>query len=190
MSEHDPGGKRRIRLTGKTIGSAVFSDDKRCRFVLEREMIGENSPPYALWVGMNPSTADANVDDPTIRREWTFTLNMGLRRMVKMNVSPYRATFPRDIVVLGLENEYFRNMECIIRRAKEASIVIMASGVVPASIRPWFYRATSSILSIGRPIYCLGLTKGGFPRHPLYVATKTKLIEFDGSSVNLKRGVS
>ena len=65
---HDPGGKVRLRLGEGVRGDAVMSADGRYRQIMRR-WLGETFPEhYILFVGMNPSTADATVDDPTCAR--------------------------------------------------------------------------------------------------------------------------
>ena len=70
---HDPGGKVRLVLPDGMRAGATFCGPSNCyRTLLWREW-GDEGAPYALWIGMNPSTADATVDDRTVRREIGFT---------------------------------------------------------------------------------------------------------------------
>lgn len=93
---HDPGGKVRLRLPDGVIGNAVFSPCERYRWRLDRELPGAGEGAI-LWVGMNPSTADGEVDDPTCRRELGFSSDWGFRRYLKANVLGWRASMPRDL---------------------------------------------------------------------------------------------
>lgn len=177
ISDHDPGGKVRLKLGENVHGAASFSPCGSCRFFLER-WEGERHQPFVFWLGMNPSTADASVDDPTICREWGFTKRFGLNRMVKFNVSPYRATNPRDLMLHPFESEYQRNLIEGLIIASQADIVVLAHGVLPAIILHWRENWYRGLDQGGIPVRCLGTTKDGHPRHPLYLRKDTPLVEF------------
>ncbi len=174
---HDPGGKVRTKMGQDVLGSASFNAEGDCRFTLER-WLEPVSRDYVLWIGMNPSTADAEVNDPTITREWGFTVGFRMNRMIKVNVSPYRATNPKGIVVDGLGDEYAHNEDEILRLAKEAQIVVLAHGVLPKIIMPYGDSLYQGLRRAGVPCRCLGRTKAGFARHPLYVPSNTPLVEY------------
>src|SRR6266478_5501471 len=93
--EFDPGGRRTFPMPAGIRGGAHISECQRYRLSLWREWGEDDGPPPALWIGMNPSTATGDLDDPTIRREFGFTRRIGLRRYVKTNVMDYRASFPK-----------------------------------------------------------------------------------------------
>lgn len=181
---HDPGGKVRIRLPADIKGDAIFSPCGVMRYRLERWR-GDRGQPYALWVGMNPSTADAEVNDPTVCREWGFTQRFGLDRMVKVNVSPYRATSPKDmskaLAELPFRDEHQHNLITITMLARRASIIVMAHGILPKAIRNHGENIYRGLQYLGAPLRCLGTTKDGWPRHPLYVSNATPLVEFEPS---------
>lgn len=177
---HDPGGKVRTKLANGMFGWAHFSECDRYRHVLGRYW--GDSPeefslePYALWIGMNPSTATAEVNDPTITREIAFTKALGLQCMVKCNVMDYRATKPRDLI--GVQACSPGNVAEIVSHARLAEKVIAAWGEIAPGLR-WSYRAVVvQLRRDGVPLWCLGTTKQGFPRHPLYVPKATQLMEF------------
>ncbi|HEX3862743.1 MAG TPA: DUF1643 domain-containing protein [Stellaceae bacterium] len=95
---HDPGGKTKLAMIAGVDGKAEFSPCGRYRYWLSRDWsmrrFSDGRAPYALWIGMNPSVAAADVDDPTIRREMAFTKVMGIDVYVKCNIMDYRATDP------------------------------------------------------------------------------------------------
>ncbi|KYB45746.1 hypothetical protein AB664_34185 [Brucella anthropi] len=66
---HDPGGKVRLKVKSEIRSDAIFSACGRYRRLLKREWDGAEKEGYVLWIGMNPSTADFNVDDPTVFKE-------------------------------------------------------------------------------------------------------------------------
>src|SRR5688500_18342065 len=102
MIEHDPGGKVRLRLGEGVRRDGVMSDDGGYRQIMRR-WLGDRFPDlYIVFIGMNPSTADATVDDPTCAREWTFARREGFEAMVKCNVGDYRATDPKALLQPGV----------------------------------------------------------------------------------------
>lgn len=88
--QHDAGGKSRLAMIDGVDGKAGFSPCGRYRLWLSRDWSwrrhSDGRSQYALWIGMNPSVAEADVDDPTIRREMAFTKAMGIDTYVKCNV--------------------------------------------------------------------------------------------------------
>jgi len=121
--QHDPGGKVRLALMEGVKGDAVFSDDGRYRYLMRR-WLGETFPErYILFIGMNPSTADAAVNDPTCAREWTFARREGFDAMVKANVGDYRATHPKMLLEPGVEASSPVNLATIRQAAAGAARV-------------------------------------------------------------------
>lgn len=155
--------------------AAVLSTDERYRYSLMRVASGieqARRPGYLLWVGLNPSTADAFDDDPTIRRMAAFTLSYGFRWFIVANVYAFRATDPRALFkVPRADREGPDNREHLLRLSLQAEQVIAC----------WGNRAdhedhdrTVSLLvkqqaTRDQPLYCMGGTKQGRPEHPLYL---------------------
>lgn len=75
--------------------SAVLSADRRYRYGLFR--IWDLERPLAMFVGLNPSTADETDDDPTIRRCVRFASDWQYGGLIMANLFAYRATSPRDL---------------------------------------------------------------------------------------------
>lgn len=156
--------------------SAVFSDDGRYRYELVRRW---GPGRLALWVMLNPSTADAEQDDPTIRRVIGFTKRWSLGDgIVVANLFALRSTDPAEL--LRAENPVGpENVQSIRRRIRTSHVVIGAWGAHPA-VR---MRGAPSLVRLaedeGRKVYCLGVTKAGEPRHPLYVAGETPIVDLD-----------
>lgn len=190
-----------------TTGSALFSDDGRYRYRLERE--GLRSPEQMALEGphprrpvtfvlLNPSTADAERDDPTIRRCVSFARAWGFDRLVVVNLYALRATDPswlrRVEAPVGERVEFDRGRGVpvyrpltidspptverndleILRAAREAELVVVAWGAdAGASVRGPHVAGMLDVAGI-KPM-CLGETKAGHPRHPLYVRADTPL---------------
>ncbi|WP_262027608.1 DUF1643 domain-containing protein [Microvirga sp. Mcv34] len=177
---HDPGGKVRLSLPCGVSGAGGFSDCGRYRQTLIREIgqIGDARGPFVLFVGMNPSTADATVDDPTVRREWGFARRLGFSRYVKANVMDYRATDPKDLLAPGVEPRSAENLPEIVRLAKMAGLVVMAFGALPKPLRHYANETVSALREAGVALHCLGYTADGSPRHPLYLRSDAPLLPF------------
>lgn len=129
--------------------------------------------PRLLWMLLNPSTADEDVDDPTLRRVLGFSHSFGFGGLEVVNLFALRSPDPRALAhtadPVGPENDSY------IREALERATKIVAAwgrfGVL--------YRRDRSVLAqIDYPIFCLGVTRNGNPRHPLYLPRDTSLCPF------------
>ena len=170
---HDPGGSKRFRLQPGVRGSAQFGGPRQeYRHWLRRDWGGDGAP-YALWIGMNPSTAEAHVDDPTIRREMEFTRRLGFTSYIKVNVMDYRATHPQVLLLLLAGSAEWlsspENLQTIAAKAAGAEMVVAAWGSLPKALRGYASDAAGAVIGSGRLLTCLGTTADGSPRHPLYI---------------------
>jgi len=173
---HDPGGKTRLALQPGVIGAAEFSACGRYRYWLSRDWSGLAGTPFVLWIAMNPSTAESDVDDPTIRKEIGFTRREGFSRLVKANVMDFRSTSPAGLMSAGIAPCSDRNRLEIQRLASDASLIIVAFGKLHKSLRRYGDRALNDLR--GRELWCLGKNSDGSPKHPLYLAADTPLERF------------
>lgn len=171
---------------------ADISPCGRYRYLLEREWRGTHDPAHWKWFGakdgagrelgeplsvmfvmLNPSTADGTTDDPTIRRCVGFAKAWNYEAISVVNLFAYRATKPKDLFAAGHEAHGPRNQKVIECATARAGIIIAAWGVhgdygeQDDTVRGWLD---------DRPIYALGLTKDGQPRHPLYLPASAKPI--------------
>ncbi len=112
------------------MSGAVISDCGKYRYTLEREwMTGQGT---CLFVMLNPSTADASEDDPTIRRCIGFAQRWGYQRLTVGNLFAYRATDPlglREVpldVAIGPEND-----DHLCDLSHGASLIVAAWGAHP-----------------------------------------------------------
>lgn len=80
-------------------GSAILSPCGRYRLRLDR-VTGDVGPVVAI-IGVNPSTADASKDDPTIRKDIGFATRLGWSRIIKANLCGYRATDVRELAAVA-----------------------------------------------------------------------------------------
>jgi hypothetical protein len=164
---HDPGGRRTLRLPDSVAGSAEFSACGQYRQALRRSwLLGAG---IVLFVGMNPSTARGDVDDPTVRRECDFAREWGFAAYIKANVMDYRATYPKALLAPGVIPCSAANLPFITSAAREAGRVIVAWGALPKVLQCHADAVAAALRASGVPMYCLGRTASGAPRHPLYL---------------------
>jgi len=176
---HDPGGKVRLRLPDGVIGGATFSDCGHYRQALTRDWTPEGATPRAvLFVGMNPSVADASASDPTCHRELMFARDWGFTRYLKGNVLDWRATSPKDIPHDPDRAASSANLPALLDMAQEAEIVVMAYGKLHQRYSGIVQAVIQSLAATGRPLKCLGLNKDGSAKHPLYLRKDTELMDF------------
>lgn len=144
--------------------SAVLSKCGNYRYSLIRQWDAEK--PRVLFVMLNPSTADAQLDDSTIRRCIGYAKAWGAGSLEVVNLFAFRATNPECLLKvvdpIGSENDAH------IQAAKQrASMVVVAWGCLCA-----FSERRIEVLKLltedSKQVFCLGTTKDGFPRHPLY----------------------
>ncbi len=152
---------------------ARISDCGRYRWWLSRSWEGGNGS--VCFVMLNPSTADASHDDPTIRRCIGFAKWWGFQSLTVRNLFAFRATDPRELLKAD-DPTGGEQGDDQIRAAKNAHMIVVAWG----SKVPFGRDQQALRLLRGAELKCLGLTKSGFPRHPLYVKSATTLVPFVG----------
>lgn len=157
------------------IRDAVFSPNHVHRWRLSRSWAPEKGT--ACWIGANPSVAGKDFDDPTSTRITRFTESFGNGRMILVNLSPYISTDPKGLPLLDSDTIFPpETTNYLIGAVHESEIVIAAWGVLAGAMRDWAGNVATILGAKGeRPLWCLGTTKDGSPRHPLYVHSKTKL---------------
>ncbi len=132
----------------------------------EGKPMGE--PRSVLFIMLNPSTADAYVDDPTIRRCVGYAKAWKYERMEVVNLFAYRATDPRELLKLGHDDDPVgvdnqRHVEMAVARA---GFMVCAWGIHGSHLEQ-DKTMMGWITGWNKPITCLALTKTGMPRHPL-----------------------
>jgi hypothetical protein len=126
-----------------------------------------------LYVMLNPSTADASVDDPTIRSCVRLAKAAGYGSFEVINLFGLRATDPKELLKasdpVGPDNG-----RIVAAAVGWCDVVVCAWGAFPLA---WEQaEALRNDLHSGKPaIYCLGKTKSGAPKHPLYIKSGTPL---------------
>ena len=160
------------------MGSAVISSCGLYRWRLDREL--SNAGPVAAILGVNPSTADAALDDPTIRKDTGFGRRLGWSRFIKGNLFAFRSTNVKTLRLVddpvGRYNDLY--LEEIMR---EADIVIAAWGPLaklPKPLRERWKTVAYIAGHIGRKLHCWGTALDGHPRHPLMLSYSVPLVEW------------
>lgn len=150
--------------------SAVISECGRYRYSLARVW---DETRYCLpFCMLNPSTADASDDDPTIRRCVNFAIREGCGGIHVVNLFAYRATNPAELKhvvdAIGPDNEHhlLRTVEAAVRY----NVPIVCAWGAHAS-----FPMDRALRKSNARLMCLGKTKWGRPRHPLYVKATTPL---------------
>jgi len=152
---------------------ATLSDCGLYRYSLWRRW--DYTEPSVLFVMLNPSTADAGNDDPTIRKCIGFAKRWGLGGIRVVNLYAYRATYPRDLTeAVGAGIDPVAASQRWARNANDAAITSAASDAarIIAAWGAWtgpFDLRVSRVqrLLAGRHVEALKLTKHGHPWHPL-----------------------
>lgn len=159
-------------------GAATLSHCGLYRYDLSRWW-GTN-PDALVVIGLNPSTADAMQDDPTIRRCVDFAEQMGFGGLVMLNAYAYRSTDPDGLADVrdptGPENDRY--------------IASVLAGL-PWAVCAWTDRVSpdrrDEVLGLFRQVGCeprvFGLTKGGAPRHPLYLPRTARPVVWGAPNV-------
>lgn len=163
------------------IRSAQVSECGHFRYRLDRHW--HRGYGNVCWVMLNPSTADASVDDATIRKCIGFTKRWGAGGIVVVNLWPWRATDPKDLKRLVASPPVpwfpFKNAGAIREAVEGSDEVVVAWGAHANRVNPdWTSHIAWKLRSMCRPM-CLGVTKDDSPRHPLMLAYSTPLRPFD-----------
>lgn len=158
---------------------AVLSGDGRYRYRLERRW---GSGPTALFVMLNPSTADAHGDDPTVRRCVGFARCWGLDGIVVVNLFAYRSPKPSvmwsaargQIDIVGPDNDRYVEQAAAEAADQDAPIVAAWGALAPPSRVAQVRR----LPNMGR-LMALGVTQNGQPRHPGRLAGAAQLAPWE-----------
>lgn len=148
-------------------GSAVFSDDGVYRYLLSR--VWARPTPAVCWVMLNPSTADADLDDQTIRRCTYYSRRAGAGSLLVVNLYAYRATHPAELLTAPNPTGGRENWIAIDQAIGDSAMVVAAwgAGVNLRADGPDIEAAFRAVVTLsGLKLLCLGTTKDGHPRHP------------------------
>lgn len=150
-------------LDWRSPSGAYFDSSGRYRYTLWRTW--QPNLPTVVFVMLNPSTADVERIDPTVRRCLNLAQEWGFGRLEVVNLFAYRTPYPRELLrakaPIGQHNDAF-----LSNAAERADAIVLAWG----NHGCWHQRdrAVLDLLQPDDRFYCLGKTQGHQPRHPLY----------------------
>ncbi len=163
--------------TSNKTTDAVLSDCEKYRYELKRTW--DDNKPKVMFIMLNPSTADAEQDDPTIRRCINYAKDWGYGGIYVGNLFAFRATDPKDLLraeePIGTDNlQYLKSMqaEC------EITICAWGNGDIVKKLINKHNPDYNPLQQINNKIYCLELSNTGTPKHPLYLRKDLKPIKY------------
>ncbi|MCE5270785.1 DUF1643 domain-containing protein [bacterium] len=178
---------------------AVISKDGVYRFFLwrwlelpEQNVLFPRTPKTVTWLMLNPSTANASKDDPTIRRCLGFARQWGFGRLFVVNLFAYRSSSPRELKkhlesydgqIEGVTTHY-KNDDWVQFAARNSELLVLAWGAhLPneCEARKEEIEQIFGDLELEHAapaVKSLSLTKCGAPRHPLYAPMNAQLLDW------------
>lgn len=160
------------------IKTAFISDCERFRYSLTRTW--DSSKPHVLFVLLNPSTADAEVDDATVRVATSFAKRWDKGGLKFVNLFAYRTTYPSQLLKAADPVGPLNN-ETLLEYARDASKIVVAWGT-----NGTYMGRDKDVMRLleDYDLWCLGRTKDGHPRHPLRMKLDTPLELFQAKKVS------
>lgn len=160
--------------------SAELSDCGKYRFQLARCWRPEIK--QLGWIMLNPSTADALADDPTIRRCMTFARDWGFGGIMVVNLFNLRATNPDELSGPDVDpwgcKDWEKHYDAVFAKCARVMAAWGSHRLVDATGE--HNRLKRIALGQGRFLHCLAVNADGHPRHPLYVKADTQpMLWFD-----------
>ena len=159
---------------GDAASVAFYSDCERYRYALTR--IWEPKGQRALFIMLNPSTATEVQNDPTVERCERRARALGFGAFRVCNIFAWRDTDPRAMRAaaepVGPEND-----AAIVTACDWADRIICAWGTHGAHLERGA-AVTRLLRSAGLPLWHLGLSKAGHPKHPLYISYSKQPVEW------------
>jgi len=156
-----------------TAATATSTDCGRYRYRLTRRW---GDGPALMFIQLNPSTATADTDDATVRRNVWFALGFGYSALTAVNIYAGKATDPRDLAAMadpiGPDNDAY-----IDKAAAAHDLIVFAWGrhADPARARAVASRVWHICSQTGASVGCLGWTANNQPKHPLRLRCDTSL---------------
>lgn len=164
--------------TNNMIKDACLSSCEQYRYELRRTW--DEDKPKVLFIMLNPSTADSEVDDPTITRCINYAKDWGFGGILVGNLFAYRSTNPTGLLTVQdpigddniwhIKNMYYQS-DVVVCAWGNTNIVNRLEKKIKYDYRP--------LSVITNRLYCLELSNNGTPKHPLQLKKHLKLIDYD-----------
>lgn len=168
-----------VTFVGDSNSGAMFDESRKYRYSLWRRWHeGATISEMAMFVGVNPSTADETEPDNTVTRCINFAKDWGFGGMIMTNLFAYRETNPK-IMKAQAEPVGELNDQALKQISKVAGKVVCCWGVNGIHRNRCVMVKHLLKQQCGRAMFCLGTTKDGHPNHPLYLPSDTKLVRFE-----------
>lgn len=148
------------------------------RFLLTRRWVPEEDAPYVLFVMLNPSTANAEKDDPTIRKCMKFARSWGYGALRVMNLWDKITPEPNELRTWTIEEvERMRgrvNPDVYLSILQDQSAAAAVTVCGWGAWGGWFPERVYQVMKVLTNPHALHVTKDGHPGHPLYLSADLK----------------
>jgi hypothetical protein len=161
-----------VRIAAIEDRGAQFSECRTYRYTLWR--IWDEDGPHLNVIGLNPSTADETSDDPTSRRCIGFARAWGYGGLVMTNLFAFRSTDPAGLTTVADPIGPMNDHHLEISACSGTPLAAWGAHPIARARGAEIMRRLHDL-----DVQCLGLTKSGAPRHPLYVPRTTQPISFE-----------
>lgn len=151
---------------------AIFSECGLYRYSLWR--VWDDSKPLVVFIGLNPSIANHEIDDPTIKRVRAISKNLGYGGFYMCNCFSYRATNP-DFLKAETLDAMIKNAEILKYAASRCQDVIFAWGNFKIVRDSGIDKKLSEAFPDAKALY---INKNGSPKHPLYCKSDIKPVPY------------
>jgi len=156
---------------------AEFSEDRKYRYNLWR--IWDESKPYVMFIGLNPSTANETEPDPTIKSVIRIATNNGYGGVFMMNCFPLVSSDPialYEFYATEIFHSHFLTNNVRLKQVSERCESVVAAwgnfDIVKDTERD------KQLMDMFPDMMALKINKNGSPKHPLYCKSDSKLIDF------------
>jgi len=156
-----------MKLFEDNMNGALFSECGKHRYRLWR--IWDDSKPKVMFIGLNPSTANASTDDATIRTVKAFAKRWGFGGVYMLNLFPFITPYPSELQLSGMDDNDRHLIEC----SQICSTVVFAWGSFPVA-----RDRAAQVSSMFENPMALKVNANGTPHHPLYLPLTTELVPF------------
>ena len=159
--------------------SATISECGRFRYTLSRSLgiLTAHTPKVVAFIGVNPSTADADTDDATVRKWRGFATRWGCDSFVVGNLFAYRATDVRELAKAGdpVGHENNEHLRAVLDGVDFVVPCWGSRNKLPPSLRERIDDVRRMLRACASPVRVFGLTASGDPKHPLMLGYSTEL---------------